>query len=162
MYRVRKDKMPLTIRPAEIRDAIAMAAIRVRNWETQEYWEARIGRYLNVEQSPKEALSDRAAFVAVEGRTIVGFVAGHRTRRYRCSGELQWIDVAAERRRHGIAGLLLVAMAEWFAEQKALRVCVNVEPGNAVARALYEKYGARTFHEYWMVWEDIREMFRRS
>jgi hypothetical protein len=37
MYRVRKDKMPLTIRPAEIRDAIAMAAIRARNWETQEY-----------------------------------------------------------------------------------------------------------------------------
>jgi GNAT superfamily N-acetyltransferase len=154
--------MPVAIRLAEIRDAIAMAAIRARDWETQEYWEARIRRYLNGEQSPREGLSDRAAFVAVEGETIVGFVAGHRTRRYGCAGELQGIDVIAERRRHRIAGLLLVAMAEWFAEQNALRVCVNVEPANAVARKLYEKYGARTFHEYWMVWEDIREISRRS
>lgn len=154
--------MPVTIRPAEIRDVIAMAAIRARDWETQEYWEARIGRYLNVEQSPKEALSGRAAFVAVEGETIVGFVAGHRTRRYGCAGELQWINVTVERRRHGIAGLLLVTMAGWFVEQNALRVCVNVEPANAVARELYEKYGARTFHECWMVWEDIREISGRS
>ncbi len=59
MYRVRNDKLPLTIRPAEIRDAIAMAPIRARN-----------GR------------PSRAAFVAVEGKTIVGFVAARRTRRY--------------------------------------------------------------------------------
>jgi GNAT superfamily N-acetyltransferase len=117
---------------------------------------------VNGEQSPREGLSDRAAFVAVEGETIVGFVVGHCTRRYGCAGELQWIDVIAERRRHGIAGLLLVAMAEWFAEQNALRVCVNVEPANTVARELYEKYGARTFHEYGMVWEDIREISTRS
>jgi GNAT superfamily N-acetyltransferase len=106
--------MPVTIRPAEIRDVIAMA-------------------------------------VAVEGETIGGAVAGHRTRRYGCAGELQWINVTGERRRHGIAGLLLVKMAGWFVEQSALRVCVNVEPANAVARELYEKYCARTFHECWMV-----------
>jgi hypothetical protein len=33
-------------------------------------------------------------------------------------------------------------MAEWFAKQNALRVCVNVEPANTAARELYEKYGA--------------------
>jgi len=99
MYRVQKNKMLATIRPAESRDVIVMAAVRARDCETQEYWEPRIGRYLSEQQSPKEALSDRAGFVAVNGDTIVGFVSGHRTRRYGCDGELQWVDVIAERRR---------------------------------------------------------------
>jgi GNAT superfamily N-acetyltransferase len=152
----------IAIRAVEERDISAIAAIRARHWETPAFWEDRIGRYLKGEHSPREALGDRAVFVALDGETIVGFVAGHRTLRHACSGELQWIDVVEERQRQGIASLLLAAMAAWFVEQNAMRVCVNVDPANAVARKLYQKHGARDFHEYWMVWENVYEMGKRS
>jgi hypothetical protein len=43
--------------------------------------------------SPQQALPARAAFVAMDGTKLVGFVAGHRTRRLGCDGELQWVNV---------------------------------------------------------------------
>jgi hypothetical protein len=39
-------------------------------------------------------LTERAAFVAIDDGDLVGFVAGHKTRRLGCDGELQWINVA--------------------------------------------------------------------
>jgi ribosomal protein S18 acetylase RimI-like enzyme len=73
---------------------------------------------------------------------MAGFVAGHRSQRFDCDGELQWIDVAEEFRGRGIAGRLLTEMAEWFVRHDARRVCVNVDPGNAIARRLYASRGA--------------------
>ena len=148
--------MSLAFRPAEEGDLGAMAAIRAREWETEGYWKRRIGGYMAGEQSPQHALPARAVFVAVDDGAIVGFVAGHRTRRYGCDGELEWINVAPEQRGRGIAGQLLVVMARWFAGLGALRVCVDVEPKNAVAQALYARYGATRLNHHWMVWEDIR------
>lgn len=150
--------MAVLIRAVEAGDVAGMAAIRARQWETFEYWNTRIARYLSGEHSPQQALPARTAFVAVEDQRIVGFAAGHLTRRYRCDAELEWIDVAAEQQRRGIAGELVMRMAGWFVEQEARRVCVNVEPNNAVARALYAKYGARRLNEYWMIWEDARQI----
>jgi predicted GNAT family acetyltransferase len=71
---------------------------------------------------------------------------------------LQWINVAEQRRRSGIAGMLLATIAAWFVQQDALRVCVNVDPKNLAARRLYVKYGARSLNDQWMVWEDTRAM----
>jgi GNAT superfamily N-acetyltransferase len=85
----------------------------------------------------------------------VGFVAGHRTRRYGCEGELQWINVVKEKRGCGVAGELLSKISAWFVEQKAFRICVDVDPKNAAARNLYAGYGARPLNEHWMVWENI-------
>lgn len=154
--------MSFVIRQAEETDVAAMAAIRAREWETQAYWEARIGGYLSGQRSPQQALPARAAFVAVDGGVVAGFVAGHRTRRYGCDGELEWINVVEESRGKGIAGALLAAMAGWFAAEQLLRVCVDVEPGNAAARRLYGKYGAGALNAHWMVWEDIRVIFGRA
>jgi GNAT superfamily N-acetyltransferase len=148
--------MSVEIRPAVDQDIAAMAAIRSQAWESEAYWLSRIGKYLEAEQSPQHALEPRAAFVAVDAGVVVGFVAGHRTRRYECDGELQWIDTAQGHRRRGIAGALLDTVAAWFVEQNALRVCVNVVPENFAARGLYTKYGARPLNENWLVWEDIR------
>lgn len=39
-------------------------------------------------------------------------------------------------------GELLRFLARWFTRQGAARICVNVEPSNAVARAFYARHGA--------------------
>jgi GNAT superfamily N-acetyltransferase len=150
--------MPVLVRQAEARDLAAMAALRAREWESEVFWEDRIRRYLSGEHSPQQALAARAAFVAVDDETVVGFVSGHRTRRYECDGELQWINVVEQRRGSGIAGMLLVTIAGWFVQQGVLQICVNVDPKNFAARGLYVKYGARSLNDDWMVWEDARAM----
>jgi GNAT superfamily N-acetyltransferase len=150
--------MAITLRPAEFTDIPGMAAIRAREWETEAYWTGRIGAYLRGEQSPQKALPARAVFVALDGTELVGFVAGHRTRRLGCDGELQWINVAAERRGQGIANSLLARISAWFVDQNAWRICVNVEPGNSAARRFYGRCGARVLNDYWMIWEDSRAM----
>jgi RimJ/RimL family protein N-acetyltransferase len=145
----------LILRPAEDRDVPTMAAIRAAEWETQEYWERRIGNYLAGNLGAQHALPGHAVFVAELDGKVVGFIAGHRTTRHRCQGELEWIDVVQAHRRHGIAGQMVVTLAAWFIEQQALRVCIDVQPKNLIARGLYAKFGARPLNPHWMFWEDI-------
>ena len=97
-------------------DIDAIAAIRAQTWETDDFWKSRVERYRSGEHSPQNALPPRTIFVAVSESEILGFVAGHRTRRYACDGELQWIDVASDFRRKGIAGQLLRAIAAWLVQ----------------------------------------------
>jgi ribosomal protein S18 acetylase RimI-like enzyme len=148
--------VPVTIRRAEERDIPAMAAIRAAEWETQEYWERRIGNYLRGAIAAQHALPGYAAFVADLDGAVVGFIAGHRTTRHGCQGELEWIDVVQAQRRQGIAGQMVVRLAAWFIEQQALRVCIDVQPKNLVARGLYAKFGARPLNPHWMIWDDVR------
>lgn len=132
-----------------------MAAIRTAEWETEAYWQRRIGNYLRGELGAQHALPGNAAFVASLDANVVGFIAGHRTTRHGCQGELEWMDVVKAHRRQGIAGQLIVMLATWFVEHQALRVCIDVKPENAAARALYAKYGAGPLNPHWMFWEDI-------
>jgi len=145
----------LTIRCAEERDVPAMAALRSEAWGTQEYWVPRVAAYLAGRIGARDALPESVVFVAEIGDAIVGFVAGHRTTRHGCQGELEWINVSSSHQRRGIATQLLAAMAAWFIKQGATKVCVDVEPTNAVARAFYAKHGAVDLKPSWMVWEDI-------
>jgi ribosomal protein S18 acetylase RimI-like enzyme len=115
----------------------------------------RMARYLAGEHHPQQALLPRVSFVALKGDRMVGYIAGHLTRRYECDGELQWIYVAPEHRGSGVAAELLRRLAAWFAEQPAARVCVNVEPDNARARRFYTRHGAEELNKYWLVWENI-------
>ncbi len=140
-----------------------MASIRAQSWETEAFWHVRITRYLTGEHSPQHALAPRTAFVAIDQEhkeQLVGFIAGHLTRRYDCDAELQWIDTTEQRRRQGIASALLRTLALWFEQQNALRVCVD--PGNPIARAFYYHHGAEPLNQHWMVWKDIREIAARS
>jgi ribosomal protein S18 acetylase RimI-like enzyme len=146
--------MPLTIRPAEPADIAAVAELRAQTKGTQAFWTDRIDQYLRGEHSPQKALELRSAFVAIEEGKIVGFVAGHRTRRFECDGELQWIDVDQQHRGSGIAYKLMAQMGAWFISQNAKRICVNVDSDNLPARRLYEKCGARPLNGAWMVWDD--------
>src|SRR5258707_9939912 len=102
----------------------------------------------------QQALAARVVLVAEGGEDIVGFIAGHLTRRFGCDGELEWLAVVAECRRTGVAGELWQAIATWFAGRQARRICVDVDPQNAPARAFYRKHGAQDRNAHWLVWPD--------
>jgi GNAT superfamily N-acetyltransferase len=115
----------------------------------------RMARYLAGEHHPQHALAPRVIYVAEQGARMIGYIAGHRTTRYGCDGELQWIFVLPQRRGTGVADLLLDALATWFIGEGARRICVDVVPENARARRFYHRHGARTLHPHWLVWPDI-------
>src|SRR5467141_1079358 len=115
----------------------AIARIRAGEWGTEEYWRVRISRYRHRELHPQQAVLPRVIYVALERDSLVGFIAGHLTRRYACEGELEWINVIPPSRGGGIASELLRRLAAWFTEQKASRICVDVDPANTTARRFY-------------------------
>ena len=133
-----------------------MARVRSAEWGIEDVWRVTISRYLNHEHHPRQALAPRVGYVAQEGDALVGFAAGHLTRRFACDGELQWINVIPECRGKSVASELLRLLAEWFVAQNALKICVDVEPDNATARRFYLRHGAEHLHPSWLVWNDIR------
>jgi GNAT superfamily N-acetyltransferase len=145
----------IVYRPASLADVSAMAELR-----TQSGWTGGAGAetmhcYLAGAHHPQQALGPRTAFVAEVDGALAGYIAGHRTTRFGCGGELQWLLVAPAFRGGPAAGGLLDALAAWFVGQGAGRVCVNVAPENAAARRFYGRRGATVLSEYWMVWPDI-------
>ena len=142
-------------RHADTSDIAAMARIRAVEWQHEDYWRNRIAGYMACEHHPQQALRPRVVYVAVEGNSLVGFVAGHLTRRYGCDGELEWINVVPESRGSGVASKLLELLAAWFAQQNASSVCVNVDPGNTIARRFYTRHGAENLNPYWLVWNNM-------
>jgi ribosomal protein S18 acetylase RimI-like enzyme len=146
---------------ADRSDIPAMARIRAAEWETEAYWNGRISGYLDGEIHPQHALKPRVIYVASEGDSLVGFIAGHLTRRHGCDGELEWINVIPERRASGIAAELLRLSAAWFVEHQALRICVDVDPANTAAQRFYRRHGAETLKPHWLVWNDIKVVLDR-
>ena len=147
----------IVIRAAAIADVPAIAAIRATGLESQAFWEGRVRGYLEGTHSPRQALPERAVWVALGEDRVIGLVAGHRTCRFECDGELQWIDVAREFRGRGIADRRVGTMLSWFRQRNLYRVCVNVASENAIARNLYAKHGAVPKSAGWMEWRDLRQ-----
>jgi mannitol-1-/sugar-/sorbitol-6-phosphatase len=141
-------------------DLDQLVRIRSAEWGTESYWQERILGYMRGTHHPQQALAPRVILVASKGDRLLGFIAGHLTRRYECHGELEWLNVAPEARRSGIAGELLRVLASWFADQGAKRVCVDVDPENRPARTFYRKHGARDLNPHWLVWPDITALVR--
>jgi GNAT superfamily N-acetyltransferase len=140
-------------REAVLADVPALARIRAVEWESEEYWTNRITGYMEGRLHPQKALAARIIFVASDESEIIGFVAGHLTRRFDCQGELEWIDVIRERRRQAIGSEMVRILTRWFAEQDARRVCVD--PGNPTARQFYARLNAQNLNQHWMFWPDI-------
>lgn len=145
-------------RPATLRDVSDMARLRRERWANAPDWEQRIADYLSGEHHPRQALHPRIAVVAEHGDEVIGFIAGHLTRRYHCEGELQWINVVESQRRQGIATGLLRELAGWFTDYNAHRICVDVQPRNIGARAFYARHGAEPLNDHWMVWNNIANL----
>ena len=147
--------MPLQYRQALPSDVPALSRLRATGWGTEEFWLSRVEGYMNGLSHPQQALPPRVLYVAQLDTTIVGFIAGHLTRRFGCQGELEWIDVDPEHRRAGIASALFHLLAAWFVEHEAVYICVDVDPDNARARSFYKRQGAEELNPHWMVWKDI-------
>jgi GNAT superfamily N-acetyltransferase len=139
-------------RKADLSDVAIVAHLR-RAGEAGGDSADRMSRYLAGVHHPQEALLPRVMWIAAQGEAPIGYVAGHLTRRFGCDGELQWIYVVPEHRRTGIASTLLRLLAEWFLQQEARRICVDV--GDDDARPFYQRHGAVELNRHWMVWEDI-------
>jgi RimJ/RimL family protein N-acetyltransferase len=142
-------------RPATPRDASAMAQLRSEHWGNAPDWETRIAAYLSGEHNPRQARAKRVAIVAEQDDEVIGFIAGHLTRRFHCDGELQWIAVSAAHRGEGVATEMLRELADWFEAYNAHRICVDARPRNADARAFYASHGAEPLNDHWFVWQNI-------
>ena len=151
--------MPIQFRVATAADVPAMVRCRLSDPNAGRADE-RMAAYFEGKHHPQNALAPRVGYLAVENDHLVGYIAGHLTRRYACEGEVQYLFVSPTRRRTGVARALVTQLAYWFAARNAYRVCVNVEPENEAARAFYAGHGARELSKFWYVWEDIRELVR--
>ena len=145
----------ITYRPASQADVAAMAELRTTSGWTGGAGAETMRRYLAGKHHPQQALAPRVAFVAQAEATLAGYIAGHRTTRLGCAGELQWLLVAPAHRGGPVAAGLLAALAGWFVAQGAERVCVNVAPENDPARRFYARRGAVVLTEHWMVWPNV-------
>ena len=145
-------------RPATLRDVSAIAQIRSEHWGNAPDWELRLASYLSGEHHPRHALLPRVMIVAEQDDEVIGFIAGHLTRRFHCLGELQWINVSSTQRRQGVATQLLRELGGWFAEYNAHKICVDAQPRNADARAFYTRHGAERLNDHWLVWPDITRL----
>lgn len=142
------------IREATVADVPAMARIRIGDAEAGPA-DPRMGAYLQGTHHPRDALAPRIAFLASQGDEPVGYIAGHLSTRFDCDGEVQYLYVAKEYRRRGAAAALLNALAGWFVQHEASRICVDVEPGNEAARSFYKRNGAVDLKPSWLVWNEI-------
>jgi len=147
--------MGISYREAGEADVDQLAHIRGRDWGSEQYWRERVLGYMKGTLNPGQALAPRVVLVASQDSRIVGFIAGHLTRRYECDGEVQWINVIPEERRTGVAAELLRWLASWFVRHDAKRICVDVDPENAPARAFYRRHGAQDLNPHWLLWPDI-------
>jgi GNAT superfamily N-acetyltransferase len=142
-------------RPASPSDVPAMAELRERSkWDGGASADI-MRRYLAGTHHPQDALAPRIAYIAEEDGFLVGYIAGHQTTRFGYAGEIQWMLVAPPYRGRGVSAALLGAIAQWFVDQGASRVCVNVEPENVPARRCYARHGAVELSKYWMAWPNV-------
>jgi GNAT superfamily N-acetyltransferase len=115
----------------------------------------RMAGYFDGRHHPHRALPPRIGFVALDAGNVVSYIAGHLTTRFGYQGELQYLFVAPEYRRHGVATTLLRHLAAWFRDHDATRVCVDVNLDSPSAAPFYERLGARSFKPHWWGWDDI-------
>jgi len=146
----------VVLRPAGPQDVPALASIRTQDWGTIDFWTKRIGDYLDGQHNPLDALAPRVIYTALREDVQVGFAAGHLSHRYDCDAELQWIAVTPEQRGLGIASRLFHQLATWFAEQNALRVCINCDAEDEHVFRFLSRHGAVPLNRHWLVWPDIR------
>ncbi|HVS92869.1 MAG TPA: GNAT family N-acetyltransferase [Mucilaginibacter sp.] len=145
--------MSINYRVATESDISSLARLRALLRGTVEGWAPYIKGYMDGITNPQKAMAQRTVYVATDGDRIVGWIAGHLTKRLGCDGELQWIDVDPEYRRKGIASELIKMLAGWFVRQGAKKICVD--PGNDNSRSVYAVNGAANLNQHWMYWEDI-------
>lgn len=147
-------------RAATSTDVAAMAECRLADPAAGSA-DTRMAAYFGGQHHPQQALPPRAGYVALVGDQMIGYIAGHRTKRHGCEGEVQYLFVAPAYRRRGVATALLRLLAVWFGERGVQRVCVAVaDDSPPEAEPFYESVGAVPLKKYWHAWEDIGVVLR--
>ena len=142
-------------REATTADVVAMAVCRQSD-PTADPADPRMGAYFDRQHHPQQALLPRVGYVALLDGELIGYIAGHLTKRHGCAGEVQYLFVAPQYRRRGIATALLRLLAKWFEEQDARRVCVALAGDSPPeAQPFHESVGAVPLKKYWYGWDDI-------
>ena len=128
------------IRPADMEAVLAIAAAspEAPAWQPSGY-----AAYLNPPQPPLL----RAAFVAVNSGSVVGFAAATLlldppatpNPENRCELDSMAVDQSA--RRQSIGSALLGAVLAWAAEHRSHHFALEVRASNAAAIRLYERHG---------------------
>jgi len=142
-------------REATAADVPAMAACRLGDADAGPADE-RMAAYLDGHHHPQQALAPRTGFAAFAGDAVIGYIAGHLTRRYGYDGEVQYLYVVPGYRRRGVASDLLRLLLGWFEERGVTRVCVNANLDSPAAVPFYLSQGALPLNPHWYAWEDTR------
>jgi len=147
-------------REARVADVAAMMACRLTDPDGGPA-DPRMTAYFEGQHHPQKALSPRIGFVARANDAVVGYIAGHRTTRHGCAGEVQYLFVSSEFRRRGIATRLLRLLAQWFQSQGAQKVCVALAADSPPeAKPFYQSAGASPLVKNWYGWDDIANSMR--
>lgn len=111
--------------------------------------------YFDGKHHPQKALLPRIGYLALHNDAVIGYIAGHRTTRFGCDGEVQYLFVAPAYRRQAVATRLLRLLTRWFAANEISKVCVNVDIGSPPAQPFYASHGAVAINKHWYMWPDI-------
>ena len=145
----------VTFRAATSADVPAMVQCRLADPAAGPA-DPRMAPYLDGRHHPQQALLPRSAYVALVGDQVIGYIAGHRTTRHGCEGEVQYLYVAPAFRRRGVGTALLGRLAEWFRGHGVEKVCVGVANDSPPeAKPFVERAGAAPLKKHWYAWEDI-------
>lgn len=116
----------------------------------------RMAAYLEGQHHPQQALPARTGYVAFVGEQLIGYIAGHRTNRHGCEGEVQYLFVSPAYRLRGIGTALVQRLAQWFAQEGARKVCIGVANDSPPQlKPFVESLGATPLMKNWYVWEDL-------
>lgn len=149
----------IQFREATSADVPAMARCKLSD-PTDSVADPRMTAYFDRQHHPQKALPARIGYVALANDAVVGYIAGHRTTRNGCAGEVQYLFVTPAHRRRGIGTELLRLLAKWFHEQGAQKVCVGIAGDSPPeAKPFYESVGASPLKRNWYGWEAIGIMF---
>lgn len=116
---------------------------RLKQWQT----------YFNGE-TPVSAKPERVVFKAMEGKRIIGLIAGHLTSRYGKDAEIQKLYVLKDEQRKGIGSDLLKNLMLWLMQQRVKSLCVGVDPENPYL-VFYLKSGGLHLNPHWIYWDDL-------
>ena len=148
-------------RQATAADVAAMAACRLTDPAAGRADE-RMRAYFEGTYHPGDALTPRAGFVAFDGDTMVGYIAGHRTTRMGAQGEIEYLFVAPVARRKGVARELTRLQLLWLLEHGARDVIVNTDPDYPGSTEFYLSCGASQINRHWLRWSDVASLKERG
>lgn len=131
--------MSTTIRPVDVEDLPAVYRLGTRCYERHDkpynYWSVR-------EVADHVETSPELCFVAENAGEVVGFALAAPSYEFlENTGHLEWLAVAPEHRRDGLATRLIEAVVEQLRARGCEDVVADVSTANEASRGLFERAG---------------------